>query len=391
MLDPRQIHRARSAVKVVLMGVFLALLWLPNLEAVFHWDELPQVNEKRALAKFPALQPGLAGLRSFVNGLEAFYNDHFGFRKRLVYWGQRWRTVWFQESPLPTVMIGRDGWLFYSDDQTLEDIRATTLFKPDRLQAWQSLLERRRDWLARRGIRYVFVVAPDKHNVYPEKLPAWIHQVGPRTKLDQFVAHMKVHSTVPVLDLRPALLRAKSNGPTYLLTDTHWNQYGAFVGYQELMQTLTAQLPGLAPLSLEAFDRSTGTEPGGNLAAMLAQATTPENNCPKLSPRPPLVPLRVAKDKAESARVFTENAERTGKAIIFRDSFSQAWAPFVGYHFNQVIYCWQYHWSRPLIEDEHPDVVIDELLEHYFYQQEPAKLALMDALKDSAAPPNHRL
>jgi hypothetical protein len=383
MLNSRPFDTARNTIKVALIVSFITLLWLPSLDGLFHWDETPQVNEKRALASFPSFQPGLSGLRSFLSGLEAFYNDHFGFRRRLVYCGQRWRKAWFQESPLPTVMIGLDGWLFYSDDQTVEDIRATALFKPGQLQAWKLLLQRRRDWLAQRGIRYLFVVAPDKHSIYPEKLPTWIKQVGPLTKLDQFMAYMKANSTVPTVDLRPALVRAKGNGPTYLLTDTHWNQYGAFIGYRELMQTLSKQLPGLEPLSLDAFARSTRAEPGGNLASMLAQGhTTLENRCPNLSPRPPLSPLRVTRDKADPARLITENGDRTGKAVVFRDSFSEAWVPLVGYHFNKVIYSWQYHWSRALIENEQPDVVIDELLEHYFYQQDPARLKLLDGLDE---------
>jgi len=387
MHQPRQFDTARQAIKLATIGLFISLLWLPNLEALFHWDDVPQVSEKRALARLPCLQPGLSGLRTFVGGLEAFYNDHFGFRKRLVYWGQRWRKAWFQESPLPTVMIGRDGWLFYSVDQTLEDIRATTLFKPAQLQAWRSLLECRRDWLARSGIRYLLVIAPDKHTIYPEKLPAWIHQVGPTTKLDQFMTYMKAHSTVPVLDLRPALRRAKQHAVTYLIADTHWNQYGAFVGYQELIRTLSCQLPGLEPLPLSAFSTSTNTESGGDLAAMLAEATTLENNCPVLQPRPPLVPLRPAADKADSRWLTTENPDRIGRAVLFRDSFSQRWVPLIGYHFNKVIYCWHYHWNRQLIEKEQPNVVIDELNEHFFYQQEPDKLKLADALDDPPLPP----
>ena len=384
MANPLQFEQAGKAMKMALIVAFIALLWLPTLDGLFHWDQTPQLNEKRALARFPAMQPGLSGLRSFVSGVEAFYNDHFGFRKRLVYWGQRWRHAWFKESPLPTVMVGQNGWLFYSDDQTIEDIRATALFEPKELQAWKSLLECCRDWLAQRGIRYVFVVAPDKHDIYPENLPAWIKQVGPRTKLDQFITHMKANSTVPVLDLRGALVRAKKSGPTYSLTDTHWNQYGAFMGYRELMQTLSRQLPGLAPLPVDAFELKTSLEPGGNLASMLAQKEViQEKDYPRLTPRPPLAPLQVTKDKADPACVFTENPGRTGKAVIFRDSFSEAWVPFIGYHFNKVIYCWHYNWTRSLLEQEKPDVVVDELSEHFFYQQEPAQLKLLDGLEES--------
>ncbi len=96
-------------------------------------------------------------------------------------------------------------------------------FTPEQLHDWQVLLEKRRDWLARRGIAYVFVVAPDKHTIYPEELPNWVTKVRPQTKLDQFYDYMHAHSTVPVLDLREIVRGGKKTCPTYFQTDTHWN------------------------------------------------------------------------------------------------------------------------------------------------------------------------
>jgi hypothetical protein len=180
--------------------------------------------------------------------------------------------------------------------------------------------------------------------------------------------------------LRPALLRAKPAGVTYLRTDTHWNQFGAFIGCQELIGTLSRQMPGLEPLPIDAFEMRTVSQPGGNLAAMLAQrATILERDCPTLTPRPPLQPLPATRTGATTLR--TDNSRGKGKAVIFRDSFSEAWIPFIGYHFNQVIYCWQYNWDARLIEREKPDVVIDEMLEHYFYGQDPGSLKLADHLE----------
>ena len=376
MADSNQLNKCRNIAKTMLIAVFVGLLWLPLLEKLLNWDETPQLNEKRSLATFPHLPRTFSSTRDFISGLDRYYSDHFGFRRRLVYWGQRWRQICFKESPLPSVIIGRNGWLFYSDTQTIEDIRATTSLSVKQLQDWRSLLERRRDWLAARGIAYIFVIAPDKHSIYPENLPAWLKKVGSLTKLDQFITHMRANSTVPILDLRPVLLQAKKNAATYLLTDTHWNQYGAFVGYQELIRALSKQLPGLEPLPIGAFERKTVLEEGGNLAAMLAQKQVIlEQDSPKLSPRPPLAPLGRATAKTGAPYLTTENTNANGRAVVFRDSFSEAWAPLIGYHFSEVIYCWQYNWSRSLLEQEKPNVVIDELLEHYFYQQDPVKLS----------------
>ncbi len=346
------------------------------MDVLFYQDKVPQVNEKRVLARFPVFGSGISGMRHFITGLEGYYNDHFGFRKRLIYWGERWRLSWFNESPTGNVMVGQNGWLYYQDDQSVADMRRASSFSVKQLQAWKSLLENRRYWLAKRGIHYVFVVPPDKHNVYPEYLPDWIKPVGTVTRLDQFMEYMKRNSTVSVLDLRQPLLHAKRNGVIYFQTDTHWNEQGGFVGYQELIHSLSAQMPGIKPLPMTAFDIATNSQPGGNLASMLAQdKLVTEKYGATFSARPPLQQLVLHKNSSGVATLSSTNSNATGKAVVFRDSYSEAWAPFIGYHFNEVIYRWQYRWDCSLIEKEKPIVVIDELLEHYFYQQNPETLA----------------
>src|SRR5205823_146236 len=141
------------------------------------------------------------------------------------------------------------------------------------LTDWQQLLETRRDWLSRRGIKYLFVIPPDKHSIYPEYLPKWLAKRASQTKLDQFFAHMKAHSSVPVVDLRPPLEHAKKTTGVYLCTDSHWNTFGGFVGYRSTILALANQMPGLEPLLYEAFDWKAKPTPGGDLANMLGQAS----------------------------------------------------------------------------------------------------------------------
>lgn len=374
-------EKRRSVVTMGFVAIFFLLLWLPTLDVLLYHDKVPEVKENRALARFPVCGSGVSGVQHFIAGLENYYNDHFGFRQRLIYWGEQWRLSWFNESPSGDVMVGQNGWLYYQAGQSVADMRRTTSFTIPELEAWRKLLENRRYWLAKRGIHYVFVVPPDKHNVYPEYLPNWIKPVGKQTRLDQFMDYMKTRSTVPVLDLRQPLLQAKRNGVIYFQTDTHWNEQGGFIGYQELINTLSTQMPEIKPLPLTAFDTAINSQPGGNLASMMAQEKSiTEKYGVTFSARRPLQQPSLHKNAGGTATLSTTNPNATGKALVFRDSFSEAWAPFIGYHFNEVIYRWQYKWDPSLIEKEKPNVVIDELLEHYFYQQNPQTLASVEGI-----------
>jgi alginate O-acetyltransferase complex protein AlgJ len=198
----------------VLIALFMALLWLPGLDSVFHFDWTPPRSENRAMASYPKLQPGWHGLQAYVAGLEAYFNDHFGCRKCLVQWNNKMRWSLFKEKNTRSVLIGKNGWLFFTESQMIEHYRGQIQFTPEQLHDWQVLLEKRRDWLARLGIPYLFVVAPDKQSIYPEDLPDWVAKIHPQTTLDQFFAYMHEHSTVSVLDLRNVVRDAKQTCPT---------------------------------------------------------------------------------------------------------------------------------------------------------------------------------
>ena len=370
------------------VALFLTALWLPTLDSFFDLDKAPWLNEKRTPAPFPKIVLNATDLLALPAGLEAYYNDHFGFRRRLIRWEQHWKQDVFKESSRPDVMIGSDGWLFLTAMHMIENYRGVKRFTPDELQSWRSLLEKRRDWLIQRGIKYLFVIPPDKHSIYPEYLPTWMPEKGAETKLDQFFAYMKAHSTVDVLDLRPALLEAKKTARTYLYTDTHWNSFGGFIGYQSLMRALTRQFPDLdGPLPLDAFELTPLKETGGDLSTMLGQDMA-EREGFQLTARPPLQFPSAREDINIYARqwpkymepIYTENPTGKNRLLMFHDSFSNSWVPFLGYHFKRVVYLWTYIWNSSVIEKEKPDIIVDEMLERSFNETDPKQLMKEDGL-----------
>jgi alginate O-acetyltransferase complex protein AlgJ len=302
----------------------------------------------------------------------------------LVRWNNPWKLSLFDESPVEMALKGSDGWLYWAQDGMIDDYTGTTRFDEQDLNAWQKLLEARRDWLVARNEKYIFVIAPDKHSIYPEYLPDWLKKGGKPSKLDQFLAHMRAHSTVEILDLRPALIAAKEDGPTYLQTDTHWNNFGAFVAYQQLVRSLQRQMPGLQPLPLEAFDRKHIVERGGDLSICLDQQDDfLETNEVLFAPRPPLLQLTEIscgpnKEQAGTGIIITTNSAAVRKVVVFRDSFGEKWMPFLGLNFLEVIYLRQVEWNKFLLEREKPDVVIDEMVERLFNSRDPQQLLKLD-------------
>ena len=108
----------------------------------------------------------------------------------------------------------------------------------------------------------------------------------------------------------------------------------------------------------------------------------PEKATMIMSLLPPLKPLSITVDTNLLVRkwvkstepTFTTNPDAKGKVIVFHDSFAGPWYPLLGYHFNTVIFIWQNNWNMALLEQQKPDVVIDEMVERAVVSKDPASL-----------------
>jgi len=375
----------------LLIVLFAALLWLPTVDFFSGVDRTEPPGENRMPAPKPRLaQWNLSGVQAYFIAAETYFNDYFGFRKRLIRWFQQWKMRLYHDLSGYSVVPGQNGWLFRGEDQMVDHYLGMAKFTPAQLQCWQTVLEKRRDWLAARGIKYLFVIPPNKQVVYPEFLPVWLQQATPaqrETKLDQFLQYMKAHSTVEILDLRPVLLAAKTTAPTYLQNDMHWNAYGSFVGCQEVIKTLTKHFPDLPPLRWEDFIWTNAPATGGDLARILGWNVA-EKNYFAFQPGPALPGLRTKENRAFQSNwgvnplVTVENpGPLRRKVVLFHDSFGATWPPFLGQCFQRsVLVRESREFFTPLISSNAPDVVINEIVEGFFYIRDPQEMLRKDAL-----------
>ncbi|MBI4879423.1 MAG: hypothetical protein HY812_07145 [Planctomycetes bacterium] len=141
---------------------FLVLIGTPGLGFLLGWggDQI----ENRRLVELPAFSwRGLMN-SDYLQALNAYLNDHVPFRGKAVEVDARCDLRVFGDSPNPRVEIGRDGWLFLSE----------TVFTPPwsremRLEAARRVLKLQRI-VENSGRTFVFLPAPNKEAIYPDKL-----------------------------------------------------------------------------------------------------------------------------------------------------------------------------------------------------------------------------
>lgn len=355
--------RMHSLVERMIVAIFLAALCLPMIGMMLNLDRDAPSAENRTLAEWPQLRWDKPSLRALPEQLTRYFEDHFAFRQRLVRWQAVVRLRALGVSPSKAVIRGRDGWLFYADDGALEDYASAPPLTDAELEQWRSTLQDTSDWLRVQGIAYAFVISPDKHAIYQEYMPGTIRRAAV-SRIDQVVSHLRQHSTVRVLDLRPALLAAKVGERIYHRTDTHWNDRGAFVGYQHIVDALAEDVPALRAPARSTFEPVVMRSAGLDLAGMLGLTEVLDEDDLVLVRRRPgmariLEPPHPNR-RLMHPRIVTEAPNGGPRAVVFMDSFGAGLVPFLSEDFSRAVYLWQTNMDPLVVMQERPQVVIQE-------------------------------
>ena len=344
--------------------LFFLAIFLPVSGMWLKLDRFKQLNENRQLAK----PPPLGFTTVFRSAYTRYFNDHFGFRSSLVRANFIFRHDFLGVSPSNRVVFGKNGWLFYTGDREIEDFRGITKYDAKTLEKWAKTLEMKRIWLEKRGIRYLFIVPPNKSSIYGEFLPDSYNRVRESTALDELFEYLKMHTRVKVVDFRQALLAAKSKERVYHRTNTHWNEYGAFIAYRQIMKPVVQWFPSLRIQTVDDYLIEKKIGEGGDLADMMGGTEYIKEEYINLKPLDNnLFKIEDIDDIAKSPITFEQNDSSFPRVLIFRDSFFSSVAPFLAVHFQHSKYYWQnWNTSTPIeeiVKSQKPDIVIEEIVE----------------------------
>ena len=356
--------RALIAIVAVLLPVMATVD--PLRGAAIRWEQ------RRAAAWPPVAM--LATPAKFGAAFGQAFADRFGMRSALIV-AQHWALVdIFDVSPVANVMIGRDGWLFWlgEDARSLDRHYRGTRRVPDfEAEAYVAEVKRRHEYLRSRGIAYLPIIVPEKFTIYPEYLPSWVAPGRNPTLLARTMDRLAEDGSVPYVDLRPVLRETKGGERLYYLTDSHWNLAGAGVAYVAIMHAVQALLPGrlatVAPPVRPPYIAGRDVYWGDLARAM---------GIPFRFTEPDYLPLDAVTSNPRRAGLLARPIAMRGLMTIYehpnadlprlvmnRDSMAVALIPLLSENFHRSVYVQSTALARETIEREHPDIVIDEIVE----------------------------
>jgi hypothetical protein len=286
-------------------------------------------------------------------------------------------------TPSSKVMAGKDHWLFLAQDgasrNVIEDARSQDDLPRESMAVLATELERRRQWLAERGIRYLVILAPNKNTVYPEKLPESLRPIRTESHLEHFVNFVRANTKVEVVDVTPGLLEEKQHSQVFYVTDSHWNANGAFAAYRQIVKPLRRDFPAIIPLEYSQFIVEQYNWLPGDLAFMMGLSDhLKEDRIGYFNKN--WYQARGASYNGPGDPHYFEPPQysytgnpKLPNAVVFHDSFWWELLPFMAESFDKALYVWLRpqtetelrYFDAALIEREKPDIVIEEYTERY--------------------------
>ena len=226
----------KKTFQALYAGLFFALLCLPMALSPFFSNDA--ALEKRELAAFPAYVEADGLNLDFSDQFEAWVSDHLPLRARLLTVANRISGE-LLGAQCANVLVGRDGWLFYSAEAA--DALNTNALTDRQLRSIAVTLSLIQEAVTARGGRFTFAPAPNKSTVYPEQMPTRFRQ-APENNLTRLTAELETLG-VNFTDLRRVLLEQKTSGadgdvPLYHRRDSHWNNRGALLGCGAILDSL---------------------------------------------------------------------------------------------------------------------------------------------------------
>jgi hypothetical protein len=361
-------HPWRDALLIAIVAVLLILMATvdPLHGAATTW-------EQRRAASWPPMKL-LKSPSVFAAAFSQAFADHFGMRSALIVAQHRALVDIFGVSAVSNIMIGRDGWLFWlgEDGRSLDrHYRGTRWVSDLEADAYVDEVKRRHHYLQTRGIAYLTVIVPEKFTIYPEHLPSWVHPGHDPTLLTRTIDRLARDGTVPYVDLRPLLREAKSRETLYYLTDSHWNLAGAGVGYLAIMRAVQTLLPGrissIAPPVRPPY--VAGQLYWGDIGLMMGipgKFSEPDYlplSKVRLDPASVGLRARLITPDIDSYKIYATPDTSLPRLLMNRDSMGRALIPMLAENFSQSAFAISTALDRKRIDELHPDIVIDEIVE----------------------------
>ena len=345
----------KSIIDIIFLSLFFSLSFIPMMHIS---DATKSETENRALAKKPHLNANGGGLNNFGDKFNDWFSDRFFGRSFLLGIHQKLNAFVAGKAGTEKVFTGKDGWLFYRLDNSPANYANRVILSEEYFKRALAYLKDLNDWCKKNGKLFYFFIAPDKNKIYGEYYPDFIRQLRSDdfSLGHQLIKYIRSNSDITAIYPYEELIANKNKGLLYYKHDTHWNDLGAYIGYQSLMRSMEISPDEYRFDTLSDKKRFDLENMYPDYPKDLTTYYTASFELKKYC------------DVNKDEYIHCTNPQAQKKVFMLRDSFTMALYPFMAPHFKEMfIYKRRNITSKDLklISDNNVDIVILEIVERY--------------------------
>ena len=234
-----------------LLAIFFSMLFIPMIGIS---DAVKSVREYRKLANKPELKDILREKSDYGRQYEEWFNEHFGGRVPLMKLHDVLRNklsniirakgaIYFKEN----------GWEFQLPLVCDVDCR------PSFVQSVVQKIVQLNEFCQQNQIKFYVLEVPKKEIVYKELIRTNYgfdeKKLAKVSQTQEFIRNEVWKHQIPYIYPLKELCDAKSDFVFFKWTH-HWTDWGAFIGYRELMKEITKDFPDMPVVCLNDFQKS---------------------------------------------------------------------------------------------------------------------------------------
>lgn len=345
--------------------MFFLILLIPFVGmSVYHADLSIEKKHEEAL---PSLIRNGRINTGFFQGITDYVADHFAFRQEMITADAGIKAGIFHSSANEKVIVGKKGWLFFQE--TMNDYQKRNLLSGREIHNCATVVRLIEQGVELQGAEFAFTVAPNKNTLYGKYMPDRFEAGSGEGNLEHLIAEMKKQK-VHYVDLRTPLRKGKNQ--VYHKLDTHWNNLGASIACETLLDFLgkdhihyenesylwkknfSGDLQGmLFPKSRKKdwnaiYDRPWTYEYVNNVTSIEQMEIQTENQTQK-------------DDQKNAVKEKQKKQKRHKSLVMYRDSFGNALVPFMAQEYLKGYFTKEVPYDLSLVDAYKADDVMIEL------------------------------
>lgn len=346
---------------LIIVIIFILFLIGPNVVYFFIKDKMDTTNyENKNLYSKPDLT--FNKIMEYPKNYENYFNDHLPFKNEIR--NIRASVLYnLKTSSNSSVIIGKDGWLFYNsaavkDGNAVADYRNIVRFTDIEKQEIKNSLVNTNNYLQERDIKFYVYIAPNKENVYSDYMPSMITRDNEsNSKTEDLINYLNAETNLEIVYPKNVLIENRKKHHTYYKYDTHWNSYGAYLGTIELMKIIDSSF------EIPKINVSIENTASDDLARMNALYKGPKVVKPIISNFYDDKTYKCESDKTEFIECESDNPLYNETILFVGDSFRNGMSKYLFKLYKKSIFVHRNYYNEDFIKKYNPNLIIYEVVE----------------------------